>query len=88
MLSPAEVAAHPHLAERGAFPAVPHPARGTIRITASPFHVDGRPLAAPGAAPYRPGEHTRTVLRDLLGYDAARIERLLHERIVAAPEGA
>ena len=69
MLSPAEVIAHPHLAERQAFPAVPHPARGTVRVTASPFHLDGAPVAPAGPAPYRVGEHTREVLRDVLGYD-------------------
>jgi hypothetical protein len=29
-----------------------------------------------GPAPYRPGEHTREVLSDLLGYDAQKIDAL------------
>ena len=68
VLRPAEVIAEPHLAERGFFPAVPHPARGDVRVTASPYHLDGRPLGPRGPAPYRVGEHTRAVLERLLGY--------------------
>jgi crotonobetainyl-CoA:carnitine CoA-transferase CaiB-like acyl-CoA transferase len=76
VLSPAEVVAHPHLAARGAFPAVDHPGRGAVRITAVPFHVDQQPVAPRGGAPYRVGEHTRAVLRDVLGYAPERIEEL------------
>ena len=85
VLSPAEVIAHPHLAERQAFPAVPHPARGTVRVTASPFHLDGAPVAPAGPAPYRVGEHTREVLRDVLGYDEERIETLRKDSAIALP---
>src|SRR5207253_1848058 len=50
VLSPAEVVAHPHLAERQAFPEIDHPGRGKVRITAVPFHVDSRPVKPRGAA--------------------------------------
>jgi CoA:oxalate CoA-transferase len=76
VLSPEEVVDHPHLAARGAFPAVPHPGRGSVRVTATPFHVDGHPSVPGGPAPYRVGEHTRQVLRDVLGYDPERIAEL------------
>jgi CoA:oxalate CoA-transferase len=76
VLSPTEVAAHPHLDARRAFPEVPHPARGKVRVTATPFQVDGQPTGPAAGAPYRIGEHTRQVLSDLLGYDGARIEAL------------
>ena len=76
VLTPAEVVAHPHLAEREFFPAVPHPAREGVRVTGVPFMVDGRRPMPTGPAPYRPGEHTREVLSDLLGYDAQKIEAL------------
>ena len=76
VLSPAEVVVHPHLAERQAFPEIEHPGRGKVRITAVPFHVDSRPVKPRGGAPYRVGEHTRTVLADLLGYSRERIEEL------------
>ena len=76
VLSPVEVMALPHLEARTAFPEVPHPARGKIRVTAVPFHVDGHPSPPAAGAPYRIGEHTRHVLGGLLGYSAARIEEL------------
>jgi len=70
------VIAHPHLAERGFFPEVPHPARGRVGVTGIPFQVDGaRPTPASGA-PYRVGEDTRSVLTDVLGYDVTRVESL------------
>ena len=47
-----------------------------MRVTATPFQVDGRPSVPRGPAPYRVGEHTRRVLRDVLGYDPARIAEL------------
>jgi CoA:oxalate CoA-transferase len=76
VLSPREVSEHPHLAERQFFADVPHPTRGRVRVNSIPFHVDGaRPVPTAGA-PYRAGEHTRAVLAEVLGYDAARIESL------------
>jgi len=84
VLSPAEVVAHPHLAERQAFPEIEHPGRGTVRITAVPFHVDSRPVKPRGGAPYRVGEHTRVVLGEVLGYSRERIEELLKLGTIAA----
>src|SRR5262247_1250366 len=82
VLSPAEVVAHPHLAERQAFPLIDHPGRGAVRITAVPFHVDHRPVAPRGPAPYRVGEHTRAVLGDVLGYSKERIEELRRLKVI------
>jgi len=76
VLTAEEVVDLPHLAARGAFPSVPHPARGTVRVTATPFHVDGAPTVPRGPAPYRVGEHTRQVLTQVLDYAPARIEEL------------
>ena len=76
VLSPREVAAHPHLAQRHAFPEVEHPARGRVRVTGAPFHADGRPVGPAAPAPYRVGEHTRAVLAEFLGYAPARIDEL------------
>jgi len=84
VLSPAEVMAHPHLAERQAFPEIEHPGRGKVRITAVPFHVDSRPVRPRGGAPYRVGEHTRAVLGDVLGYSKERVEALLRLGTIAA----
>jgi CoA:oxalate CoA-transferase len=83
VLTPAEVVAHPHLAERGAFPSVPHPTRGAVRVTGSPFRLDGEAVGPVAPAPYRVGEHTRAVLADVLGYPAARIDALLAATVIA-----
>ena len=85
VLEPTEVIAHPHLAARGAFPAVAHPARGAVRVTATPFHVDGSPVGPSAAAPYRPGEHTQAVLQEALGYPAARVEELSRLGAIGVP---
>src|SRR5262249_28793298 len=76
VLTPAEVIAHPHLAEREFFPVVPHAARDDVRVTGVPFMVDGRRPSPAGPAPHRPGQHTREALSSLLGYDADKIEAL------------
>ena len=85
VLRPADLVAEPHLAERGFFPTVPHPARGSVRITSTPYHLDHRPMEPRGGAAYRVGEHTRDVLVRDLGYTAARIEALRQARIVDIP---
>jgi crotonobetainyl-CoA:carnitine CoA-transferase CaiB-like acyl-CoA transferase len=76
VLSPEEVVRLPHLIARGAFPAVPHPARGSVRVTATPFRVDGQAPGPRGPAPYRVGEDTQRVLTEILGYTAERIDEL------------
>ena len=80
-----EVMAHPHLAEREAFTTIPHPARGEVRVTSAPFHIDGAPVRAKGAAPYRAGEHSRAILAETLGYSTQRIDALIRAGAVAAP---
>jgi CoA:oxalate CoA-transferase len=85
MLSPEEVIAHPHLAARGAFPQVAHAGAGEVRVTATPFHVDGRSIAPAGPAPYLIGEHTRQVLMDVLGYSAERVSQLAQAGVVSTP---
>ena len=80
-----EVIAHPHLLARQAFPEVTHPTRGHVRVTASPYHWDGRPIHPAGPAPYRVGEHSRLVLSGLLGYDASRIGSLIASGAVEVP---
>jgi crotonobetainyl-CoA:carnitine CoA-transferase CaiB-like acyl-CoA transferase len=85
VLSPHEVIAHPHMAARQAFPEIPHRGRGTVRVTATPFHVDGAPLAPAGPAPWRIGEHTREVLTGVLGYTPARVDELRRAGAIAEP---
>ena len=80
-----DVLAHPHMEEREAFTTIPHPGRGTVRVTSAPFHIDGKAVHARGAAPYRAGEDTRTVLGQTLGYPEERIDALLRSGAVAIP---
>jgi CoA:oxalate CoA-transferase len=85
MLSPEEVVNHPHMAERSAFPEVKHPTRGAVRVTATPFFVDGMPTHPSRPAPYRVGEHTREVLSGMLGYTDDRIAVLHQLGVIGTP---
>jgi len=85
VLHPAEVIASAHLAERQFFPTLPHRGRGSVRVTASPYHLDGKPVQPRRPAAYRVGEDTREVLSKLLGYDEPRIVSLLAARAIEAP---
>ena len=84
VLRPAEVVASPHLAERQFFPTVPHPARGDVRVTASPYHLDGAPMHPQNGAPYRVGEHTRKVLGEI-DYSTDRIDELRRAGVIGMP---
>jgi crotonobetainyl-CoA:carnitine CoA-transferase CaiB-like acyl-CoA transferase len=85
VLRPHELIAESHLAVRAFFPSVPHPVRGSVRVTASPYHIDGEAVPPRGPAAYRIGEHTRAVLGHLLGYDADRIQELSSAGIIQVP---
>jgi crotonobetainyl-CoA:carnitine CoA-transferase CaiB-like acyl-CoA transferase len=85
VLRPAEVIAQEHLAVRAFFPVLPHPARPDLRVTASPYHLDGKPTHPRGPAAYRVGQHTRAILRDLLGYKDDRIAELVAAGVVEGP---
>jgi formyl-CoA transferase len=85
VLSPAELVEHPHMKSRQAFPSIPHPTRGEVRVTATPIQVDDRPVTPAGGAPYRAGEHTRAVLRDVLGYGDDRIKELEEGGVIEGP---
>jgi crotonobetainyl-CoA:carnitine CoA-transferase CaiB-like acyl-CoA transferase len=58
-----------------------HPTLGTLRTL-------GTPIKAAGERPFRPfpppglGEHTESVLRDLLGYPPERIQALRSGRVI------
>ena len=61
--------------------------RGSVRVTATPFHLDGAPVHPAGPAPHRVGEHTGEVLRDVLGYSQARIDALLRDKVIEQAAG-
>jgi crotonobetainyl-CoA:carnitine CoA-transferase CaiB-like acyl-CoA transferase len=63
-----------HLAARGFFASVEHPATGELRYPGAPFKMQASPWRA-GRAPLL-GEHTTQVLCERLGYTPAEIVRL------------
>jgi crotonobetainyl-CoA:carnitine CoA-transferase CaiB-like acyl-CoA transferase len=64
----------PQVTAREALVEIPHPLLGTMRQVATPLRLDG--FTPPAMrAPFR-GEHTGSVLRELCGYDDARVAEL------------
>lgn len=80
-----EVVACEQLQARQTFSEVTHPAEMSVKVTSSPYWIDGAPVSARGSAPYRIGEHTRAVLAERLGYSVAQIDSLAHAGVVATP---
>jgi crotonobetainyl-CoA:carnitine CoA-transferase CaiB-like acyl-CoA transferase len=76
-----EALAHPQALAREMVVTADHSTAGTIRMTGRPIKFDGArqpPLMPPPVL----GEHTTTVLRQLLGYSDDDIERLLHDGVI------
>src|SRR6476661_6142161 len=65
----------PEVRERHRVSHIPHPAAGSVPNIESPLRLDLTPVADPVAAPLL-GEHTKDVLRKILGYDDTRITSL------------
>ena len=70
-----DVVEHPQSAVREMFPTVNHPKAGTHRVTGTPVKLSETP-GAPGAPAPLLGQHTCSVLRDVLGLDETTIEEL------------
>ena len=62
---------------------IPHSAAGTVPNIESPIRLDRTPVVDPVAAPLL-GEHTKAVLRKMLGYDDARIGALAEAGVFGA----
>ena len=66
---------------RGLRISVQDPQGRPVDLVGTPFHIAGvEPL--PATMPPRLGEQTDTVLRDLLGLDAARLAQLRQEGVI------
>src|SRR6516165_9103378 len=65
----------PEAHERQRLSRIPHPTAGFVPNIATPLNMELTPPANPTAAPLL-GEHTREVLRVILGYDDARLSAL------------
>ena len=69
---------------RGMVHEIPHPEAGTVLNIRLPFRLHGTPLADPVAAPDL-SQHAVEILRDVLGWDATRIDAAIASGAVAAP---
>lgn len=77
-----EALSDPQVLHRGMVVEIPHPEGGSVRAPGNPIK-----LSVDGGEDYGPppllGQHTRSVLLELLGYDPARIDALHGDRVVA-----
>ena len=83
ILNVAEALAHPQVKARDMVVPLTHPTAGEIRVTGVPVKLSETPGAV-RTPPPRLGEHTRTVLAEVLGLDDAQLDRLMEEGALAA----
>lgn len=76
----ADLLADPHLAAREFFIAPDHPLTGARRLPGIPWRSEPAIGVSIASAPMV-GQHTREVLVDLLGIDAAAVDQLIETRI-------
>jgi len=76
-----EIFSDPHFKHRKVLTEVQHPKLGKIKVLNTPFRFSETP-AGVRASPPLWGEHTREVLRDMLGYKKAQIDHLLNEGVI------
>ena len=77
-----EVAEHPQAAIREMFPTLEHRSTGRHQVTGTPVKLSETPGRPSSPAPLL-GEHTRSVLKELLGIDDAAISDLAQRGVVA-----
>ncbi len=82
----AEALTDPHTQARGLVIETEHPVLGRVRSVASPVRVGEQP-AVYRRAPRR-GEHGEDLLRDLLGYDEARLTELDRAAVFGGAPGS
>lgn len=61
---------------------MPHPTAGEVRLVRSPLELSDTPVVKP-AAPPTLGQHSEVILREVLGWDIARISSAVAEGAVA-----
>jgi len=81
--STAEALRLPEVEARGLVRRLDDRGGGTVRVIDSPWRFSDAESGVHGAAPYR-GEHNREVLRELLGFDDARLDALEAAGILSA----
>jgi crotonobetainyl-CoA:carnitine CoA-transferase CaiB-like acyl-CoA transferase len=80
-----EVTEHPQSQIRQMFPAITHPVAGPHRVTGTPVKLSVSPGSPAMPAPVL-GQHTRCVLKELLGMDDETFESLVSRRVVVESE--
>jgi crotonobetainyl-CoA:carnitine CoA-transferase CaiB-like acyl-CoA transferase len=76
-----EVSEHAQSQVRRMFPTLDHPTAGPHRVTGTPVKLSATPGGAGTPAPLL-GEHTASVLEELLGLDEAAVAGLAARRII------
>jgi formyl-CoA transferase len=82
-----DVFTDPHIAARNMLISVDDPVAGPRKYARSPLHLSAAPEIPTAPAPGL-GEHTGPVLKELLGYDDAEVERLRDQGVVEVQEEA
>jgi crotonobetainyl-CoA:carnitine CoA-transferase CaiB-like acyl-CoA transferase len=77
----AEVFADPHVRERGMVHQWQHPLAGTVDLVASPLKLSATPVRTDLPPPLL-GQHTEQVLREVLGWDEARVAALRAQEVI------
>jgi crotonobetainyl-CoA:carnitine CoA-transferase CaiB-like acyl-CoA transferase len=81
-----DVLADDHFTDRNMLVTIDNPIAGPRTFARSPLHLSSTPEILTEPAP-RLGEHTRSILIDLLEYSDADIDRLHEEGVVGIPSG-
>ncbi len=76
-----KVFADPQVLARGMLVNMEHPVTGPLKLAGSPMKLSKTPVQY-RLPPPRLGEHTEEILREILGYDPARISRLKEEKVI------
>ena len=76
-----QVTQMPQIAVRDMFRTVTHKVLGEVPLTNTPIKLSSTPGGIRGSSPDR-GEHSREVLGELLGLDAARLDDLVARQVV------
>ncbi|MGE0067852.1 MAG: CaiB/BaiF CoA transferase family protein, partial [Solirubrobacterales bacterium] len=69
------------VSSRDAFQTFEHPTAGTVRVLGTPVRFADSERTPPSPPPLL-GQHTREVLTEMLGFDAARIERMVKSGVI------